>query len=567
MYIEIVPNRTSPATILLRECERDGSKIIKRTLANISDWPMEKVQAMRLVLQGKKVSHLEEIFQVERSLPHGHVEAVVGTMRKLGMENLISSQACSQRDQVMAMIASQILYHDSKLADTRLWHASTLAQELHVEKVTEDELYKTLDWLLERQGRIETKLAKKHLQEGARVFYDVSSSYYEGHTCPLARYGHNRDKNKLPIIVYGMMTDQEGRAIAVEVYPGNMGDPKTVPDQTVKLTKRFGLSRVVLVGDRGMLTDVQIKALAQYPAIGWISALRSNHIRALVDAGAIQMTLFDQRNLAEIHSPDYPKERLIVCYNPELAQDRRRTREELLEVTQKHLTRIQKEVQRRKKKPLEDGEIGQKVGRVLGKWKMRKHFQVNIAKGSFQWSRNEVSIQREKALDGIYVIRTSEPAEQLSAQEAVRQYKNLAQVERVFRTCKGMDLLIRPIRHRTEDHVRAHIFLCMLAAYVEWHIRQAWAPILFQDEDIKKLRASRDPVAKATPSSSALQKKSLHVTADGLAIHSFRSLLEELKTRCKNQCRVTSAKIAQHIWQITQPNDVQRRALELLGLT
>jgi transposase len=567
MYIEIVPNRTSPATILLRECKRDGSKIIKRTLANISDWPMEQVQSMRFVLQGAKVAPLEEVFQVERSLPHGHVEAVLGMMRKLGMENLISSQACPQRDQVMAMIAAQILYHDSKLADTRLWNASTLAQELHVEKVTEDDLYRTLDWLLARQGRIETKLAKKHLQEGARVFYDVSSSYYEGRTCPLARYGHNRDENKLPIIVYGMMTDQEGRAIAVEVYPGNTGDPKTVPDQTVKLTKRFGLSRVVLVGDRGMLTDVQIKALVEYPGIGWISALRSNHIRALVDAGAIQMTLFDQRNLAEIQSPDYPKERLIVCYNPDLAGDRRRTREALLEITQKHLIRIQKEVQRRKKKPLEDGEIGQKVGKILGKWKMAKHFQVDITKGSFRWSRKEDSIEREKALDGIYVIRTSEPVEGLPAEEAVRQYKNLAQVERVFRICKGMDLLIRPIRHRTEAHVRAHIFLCMLAAYVEWHIRQAWAPILFQDEDIKKLRASRDPVATATPSTSALQKKSRHITADGFGVHSFRSLLEELKTRCKNQCRATSAKITQHIWQITQPNDIQRKALDLLELT
>lgn len=567
MYIEKVPNRNSPPAILLREAWREGKRIRKRTVANLSHWPPEQVEALRRLLKGETLVPVEEVFTIQRSLPHGHVEAVLETIGRLGLAKMIASRRCRERDLVVAMIVEQLIHPCSKLATTRMWHTTTLAGELSVADADEDELYNALDWLLARQVRIEKKLARRHLADGSLVLYDVSSSYYEGRTCALARFGHNRDgkKNKL-IVVYGVMTDREGRPVAVDVYPGNTGDPATVPDQVEKLRNRFGLSRVVLVGDRGMLTQTQIEHLQEYPGVGWISALRSRAIRKLVENEHLQMSLFDAQNLAEITSPDYPGERLIACMNPLLAEERRRKRQELLSLTEKDLARIAKGVARRTRKPMSKDEIGLKVGKVINHYKMAKHFRLRIEDNFFSWSRNEELIRREAALDGIYVIRTSEPEVSLSAADTVRTYKSLSQVERLFRTLKGIDLRIRPIRHRSEAHVRAHIFLCMLAYYVEWHMRNALAPLLFDDENLDEERKKRDPVAQARPSRSARGKKVKRITADGLPIHSFETLLGELVTRCRNQCRISSDPSGATFTQLTQRTPLQARVLELLNL-
>ena len=567
MYVEKVPNRNSPPAILLREAWREGKRIRKRTVANLSHWPPEQVETLRRLLKGETLVPVDEVFTIQRSLPHGHVEAVLKTIDRLGLDKMIASRRCRERDLVVAMIVEQLIHPCSKLATTRMWHTTTLAGELSVADADEDELYNALDWLLARQVRIEKKLARRYLADGSLVLYDVSSSYYEGRTCPLARFGHDRDgkKNKL-IVVYGVMTDREGRPVAVDVYPGNTGDPTTVPDQVEKLRNRFGLSRVVLVGDRGMLTQTQIEHLQEYPGVGWISALRSRAIRKLVENEHLQMSLFDAQNLAEITSPDYPGERLIACMNPLLADERRRKRQELLTLTEKELARIAKGVARRTRKPMSKDEIGLKVGKVINHYKMAKHFRLQIEDNFFSWSRNEESIQREAALDGIYVIRTSEPKVSLSAADTVRTYKSLSQVERLFRTLKGIDLRIRPIRHRSEAHVRAHIFLCMLAYYVEWHMRKALAPLLFDDENLDEERKKRDPVAQARPSRSARRKKVKRVTADGLPVHSFETLLGELATRCRNQCRIKSDPSGASFTQLTQRTPLQARVLELLNL-
>ena len=417
------------------------------------------------------------------------------------------------------------------------------------------------------QQRIEKKLAARHLSEGSRVLYDVSSSFYTGHACPLARYGHDRDGKKgLPIIVYGLMTDSQGRPVAVQVHPGNTGDPSTVPAQAEKLRERFGLAHVVLVGDRGMLTQTQINELKAHPGLGWISALRSHAIRELVDQGHLQLSLFDEQNLAEIRSPDFPGERLMACFNPLLAEQRRRKREELLAATQKELERIAANVARRKGKPLGADQIGVKVGRIIDRYKMAKHFEWTIRAGVFRWSRREESIRREAQLDGIYVVRTSEPSERLSAADVVRGYKGLAQVERAFRCLKGLDLRIRPIFHRTEDHVRAHVFLCTLAYYVEWHLRRVWAELLFEDEELPSARALRDPVAPARPSASAKRKKSDRQTTQGLPVHSFETLLAHLATRTRNTCKLPKEPAGEAFEQVADPTPVQARAIELLAL-
>jgi transposase len=492
---------------------------------------------------------------------------VLGTMRRLGLALLLASKPCSQRDLVMAMIAERLLYPCSKLATTRLWHTTTLAEELHVAEATEDDLYQAMDWLLARQSLIEKKLAARHLHNGSLVLYDVSTSYYEGHTCPLARYGKDRDgKNGLPVIVYGLLTDAEGRPVAVDVYPGNTGDPTTLPDQVEKLRLRFGLSRVVLVGDRGMLTEPQIGKLKQHPGLGWISALRGPAIRKLVDAGSLQLSLFDEQNLAEIRSPEYPGERLVACFNPLLADERRRKRRDLVEATEKDLGKIAAEVSRRKRKQLSEADIAVKAGRVLNRFKVGKHFTLTIADGVFGWTRREDGIRRESELDGVYVVRTSEPQRRCSAEDTVRRYKSLAQVERAFRSLKGLDLRIRPIYHRTEDHVRAHIFICMLAFYVEWHMRQALAPLLFEDEELAHNRTRRDPVAPAQASDSAKTKKADRVTPDGFPVHSFDTLLRELATRCRNTCRIPSDPSGTTFQQLTEATPLQARAFQLLGL-
>jgi len=565
MYVEIVPNRNSRPAILLREGWREGKKVCKRTVANLTDWPAQKVAALRRVLKDEPLVSPDDAFAIERSWPHGHVEAVLETIRRIGLDTLIGAKRTRERDLVLAMIVERLIAPCSKLATTRMWHSTTLAQRLAVGDADEDELYAAMDWLLVRQSRIEKKLAARHLGEGQQVLYDVSSSYYEGHTCALVQFGHSRDgKRGKPIVVYGVLTDVQGRPVAVEVYPGNTGDPSTVADQVETLKGRFGLERVVLVGDRGMLTQTQIEVLKTHPGIGWISALRSEKVRQLADEKHLQLSLFDEKNLAEIRSEAFPDERLVACFNPLLAEERRRKRDELLAATETLLAKIRAQVERRTKTPLSAAEIGQKVGKVINRHKMGKHFEVSIADGQFSFTRRAEAIEREAELDGLYVIRTSEPRASLSAEDTVRSYKNLAQVERVFRTLKGMDLRIRPIHHRGEERVRAHIFLCLLAYYVEWHMRQALAPLLFDDETLPDERKRRDPVAPAEPTALAKKKKTGRVTEDGLPIHSFATLMAELGTRCRHRCRLKSDPESPAFFQDTQPTPLQTRALDLI---
>ena len=567
MYIEAIPNRNSPPAILLREGWREGAKTYKRTLANLSHWPRHKIETLRRLLRDEVLVSPKDLFETQRTLPHGHVEAILGTIGKIGLDGVISSKRCPERDLVLAMIAERLIHPCSKLATTRLWHTTTLAEELSVAGANEDDLYDAMDWLVARQQRIEKKLAARHLTDGAVVLYDVSSSYYEGQTCPLAQFGHDRDGQKgLPIIVYGVLTDGEGCPVAVSVYAGNTGDPTTVADQVNKLRQRFGLLRLVLVGDRGMLTQPQIDNLKAHPGLGWITALRSVSIRNLVTQGALQLSLFDEKNLAEIASPDFPGERLMACYNPLLAQERNRKRQALLEATEQGLTKLVREVARRTKSPLEGSEIGLKAGKILERYKVGKHYALTIRDGIFRWARRADSIEAEAKLDGIYVIRTSEPKERLSAADTVRTYKSLSQVERAFRCMKGIDLLVRPIRHRTENRVPAHIFLCVLAYYVEWHMRRALAPILFEDDQLETARKRRDPVLPAVPTESAKTKKATHTTPDGLPVHSFETLMAELASRGRNTYRLKSDDSSLTFEQVPQPTAVQRRAYELLEL-
>ena len=566
MYIDDVPNRNSPPAILLRQSRREGGKMVKTTIANLSKCPPEAIEVLRLALRGVQLVPKDEVFSIERSTPHGHVQAVLGMIRRLGVDTLLASRPCRERDVVVAMIAQRLLDPASKLATTRLWHTTTLAQQLGVEDADANELYDALDWLVQRQARIEKKLARRHLEQGAVVLFDVSSSSYHGRTCPLARYGYNRDGEKLPSIVYGLLADGQGRPVAVDVYAGNTGDPATVPDQIDKLRKRFGLERAVLVGDRGMLTQTQIDALRDYPGLGWISALRFTAIRDLAEQGALQLSLFDQQNLAEITSEDYPSERLVVCYNPLLAEDRKRTREQLLAATEARLGKIAAEVGRRTKTPLLADEIGLKVGKVINRHKVGKHFILTIEDNLLRFERDQQSIEHEARLDGIYIIRTSEKKAALSAEDTVRTYKSLGQVEQAFRCIKSVDLRVRPIRHRNEAHVRAHIFLCMLAYYVEWHMRKALSPVLFQDDELDAARWTRDPVAKAEPSQSVRDKRRTKETRDGWPVHSLQTLLRDLATRCKNTCRTGAGKHSIRFEQLTEATPFQHHVFGLLGL-
>ena len=554
-------------THLLRRSYREGKQVKHETLGNLSHLPERVVELVRRSLRGEAFVSAEEAFRITRSLPHGHVEAVLGMLRRLGLETLVASKRSRQRDLVVAMIVQRVLFPCSKLATTRDWHSTTLAEELEVADAEVNELYAALDWLLARQASIEAKLASRHLQEGGLVLYDVSSSYYEGRTCPLARYGHNRDGKKgRPIIVYGVLTDAEGRPVALEVYPGNTGDPSTVADQVNKLRERFGLSKVVLAGDRGMLTETQIETLKEHPGLGWISALRSKSIRQLIEDGLVGRSLFDEVNLAEIHSPDFPGERLIACYNPLLAEERTRRREELLAATEKDLGKLAREVQRRKRKPMSQAQIALKAGRMVHRFKMAKHLELTIADGVFTWKRREASIAQEQSLDGIYVIRTSEAKKRLSGEDTVRSYKRLAEVEQAFRSLKSADLRVRPIYHRVPNRVRAHMLICLLAYYVQWHLRRAWAPLLFEDEDLPTDRRLRDPVAPAEPSQSVREKKRRRRTEDDLPMHSFGTLLRALAERCRNTCLLASEPSAPAFDQLTELNPLQARALQLLDL-
>src|SRR4051812_47681786 len=551
----------------LRRSYRQDGKVKHETLGNLSDLPLPVIDLIRRSLKGEAFVPAEEVFRNVRSRPHGHVQAILTMIRRLGLDATIAPRPSRPRDLVLGLIAERLLFPCSKLATTRHWHDTTLAEELRVQDADEDELYAAMDWLLGRQEAIETKLARRHLAEGGSVLYDVSSSYYEGEKCPLARRGHDRDgKTGRPIIVYGVLGDADGRPVAVQVYPGDTGDPATVPDQVAKLSRQFGLARIVLVGDRGMLTRTQINTLKEHPGLGWISALRSEAIRGLLADGHLNRSLFDEVNLAEIESPDFPGERLFACYNPLLAEKRARKREALLSATEEKLEKLARGVSRRTRAKLSAAEIGVKAGRVIGRHKMAKHIRLTIRDGVFTWERDDESIKNEGSLDGIYVIRTSEPADRLSAAEGVRDYKRLSQVEQAFRCLKGIDLLVRPICHRLEPRVRAHVLICVLAYYVEWHLRRAWRPLLFEDEELDHDRATRDPVAAAAPSDSVRRKKSTHRTGGGLPVQSFRTLLAHLGSRSRETYRVESDPGGATFARVTELDPVQGEALRLLGM-
>src|SRR3954447_6584042 len=554
-------------THLLRRSIRKGKTVSHETLGNLSHLPDPLIAIIKRSLKGESFVPAAEAFRITRSLPHGHVEAVLKMIRKLGLDDLIASEPSRRRDLVVAMIVERLIFPSSKLANTRHWHDTTLAEELDVADATEDQLYDAMDWLLARQEAIEKKLARRHLTDGAMVLYDVTSSYYEGKTCPLARFGHDRDgKTGCPIIVFGVLTDADGRPVAVQVYPGNTGDPKTVPDQVEALTKRFGLSRVVLVGDRGMLTRTQIDVLKEHPGLGWISALRSGSIRRLLADGHLVKEDLEAEHLAEISSPEFPGDRLVACYNPRLADQRRQKRQDLLAATQAELEALAASVARRSGRPETAAEIGVRAGKVINHYKTAKHFTLTIRDGHLGWSRKQNAITNEELLDGIYVVRTSEPADRLTAADGVRSYKRLALVEQAFRCLKGIDLLVRPIHHRTADRVRAHVLLCLLAYYVEWHLRQAWEPLLFEDEELVVDRKRRAPVAPARASESARLKKKMHRTSGGLPVQSFRTLLAHLGTRCRNTCVVPADPQQTTFRQVTEADALQAEALRLLAV-
>lgn len=565
--IERQHNGRTYASYLLRRSYRQGNRVKHQTLANLSHLPAPTLDLVRRSLQGETFAAAADTFRILHSKPHGHVEAVLTTCRRLGLEQLLASKPGPERALVLALIVQRLLNPGSKLAATRHWQDTTLAEELGVAAADHKQVYAAMDWLLRRQRRIENKLARRHLGDGAVVLYDVSSSSYEGHSCPLARHGYNRDGKKgLPCIVYGLLTDRLGRPIALDVYPGNTADPSTIPDQVRKLRRRFALTRIILVGDRGLLTQTRIDTLKKYPGLGWISALRSDDIRELVAKGTLPHSLFDRADLAEIESPDFPGERLVACYNPLLTERRRQKRQRLLAATEEGLRKLQAEVQRRTTKPLGAAAIGVKAGRVIGHYKMAKHFQLHIADNSFAWSRDEASITRAEQLDGIYVIRTSEPQATVSAPDCVRTYKRLALVEQAFRCLKGLDLRVRPIHHRIDPRVRAHLFLCLLAYYVEWQMRIALKPLLYEDEELEPARDGRDPVKAAEPSATAQEKKKTHQTSSGQPAHSFASLLTHLGTRTRNTVQIAAAAEVATFQQLTEPDTLQTEALRLLGL-
>src|SRR3954467_751287 len=554
-------------THLLRRSIRKGKTVTHETLGNLSHLPDHLIDLIRRSLKGEAFVPAADAVRITRSLPHGHVEAVLKMIKELGFDDLIASEPSRRRNLVVAMIVERLVFPSSKLANTRHWRDTTLAEALDLADATEDQLYDAMDWLLDRQSAIENKLAKRHLSDGAMVLYDVTSSYYEGKTCPLARFGHDRDgKTGLPIIVSGTLTDADGRPIAVTVYPGNTGDPKTVPDQVEALTKRFGLSRVVLVGDRGMLTRTQIDVLKKHPGLGWISALRSGSIRRLLADGHLSRDDLEAERLAEITSPEFPGERLVACYNPQLAEQRRQKRQDLLAATQAELEALAASVARPADRTETAAAIGVRAGKIINHYKMAKHFTLTIRDGHLGWARKEDAIKNEELLDGLYVIRTSEPTERLTAADGVRSYKRLALVEQAFRSLKGIDLLVRPIHHRTADRVRAHILLCLLAYYVEWHLRQAWEPLLFEDEGLTEDRPRRDPVAPAKSSESAKLKKKTHTTTGGLPVQSFRTLMAHLGTRCRNRCVMTADPNRSRFDQVTEADALQVEALRLIKM-
>jgi hypothetical protein len=571
MYIERVPNRNSPPAILLRESFREGNTVRKRTLANLSSWPPELVEGLQTLLRGgTAVKQLRDAFDIVRSRPHGHVAAVLGTLRHLDLERIIDPNPSPQRDLVVAMIVARLLDPRSKLATARGLNAETLAhtlgEALGLQAATADDLYDAMDWLFERQERIEKQLAARHLADGSLVLCDVTSTYFEGRTCPLAHLGYSRDDKRGTLqIVFGLFCDRAGCPVAVEVFDGNTADPMTVAPQIAKLRQRFGLSRIVLVGDRGLLTEARMRdELQPVAGLDWITALRSSAIQQLVSTGALQLSLFDQRDLAQITSPDYPGERLVVCKNPLLAAERARKRADLLHATERELEKIVTATQRPKRRLKGQDKMGLRVGRVLQRFKMAKHFQVTITEAEFPYGRDEARIAQEAALDGVYIIRTSVPDTTLDAKDTVRAYKALSEVERAFRSYKTVDLRVRPIYHYLAHRVRAHVLLCMLAYYVEWHMRQALAPMLFDDDDKAAAEAQRaSVVAPAQPSAKARRKASRPRTDAGEPVHSFQTLLADLATIVKNRIEPKIAG-AQPFDQVTRPTPLQQQMLDLL---
>jgi Transposase DDE domain len=573
MYIEAVPNRNSPPAVLLRESYRHEGKVRKRTLCNLSDWSPAHVEGLRGVLKGGTVIPAEhDAIIVTRSLPHGHVAAALGTARKIGLDRILGPDGNRCRDLVLALLIGRILDPVSKLAAARTLSSATasssLSEALGLGGVDDDELYAALDWLLARQSAIETALAKRHLQNGTLVLYDVSSSYMEGRCCPLAKRGYSRDGKKGTLqIVYGLLCAPDGCPVAIEVFDGNTGDPTTLAPQINKLKQRFGLDHVVLVGDRGMITEARITEDIKAAGLDWITALRGPAIKDLLNSGALQLTLFDQRDMASITTPDFPGERLVVCRNPDLAAERRRKRDDLLAATEKELVRIKTAVARKRDPLRGTAEIALAVGAVLNTYKMKKHFDLTITHDTFSFARKTAEIAAEAATDGIYVVRTSLPEAKLDDADTVRSYKSLARVERAFRCIKTVDLNVRPVYHWLEDRVRAHVLLCMLAYYLEWHMRQCLAPMLFDDtykDQAEALR--RSVVAPAQRSKAALKKQTTGVTPDGLPVHSFRTLLVDLATIARNTI-VTAINPLYPLTVVTRPTPVQQKAFDLLGLT
>lgn len=563
MHIHVVPNRGSAPTVLLRESYREGSKVGKRTLANLSALSAIQIEAIRAALRGEVWQPVTQCFEVTASRAHGHVQAVARAMQRLGFASLLATKPGRERDLVLAMVAARIVAPHTKLATTRWWHTTTLAEDFGVADASENDLYAAMDWLLARQPAIEKKLAARHLRAGGLVLYDLSSSYFEGICCPLAKLGYSRDGKKgLLQVNYGLLTDARGCPVAVSVHEGNVADSQTLLPEVARLRHDFGIEQLVLVGDRGMISSKAIAELRASDGIAWITALKSVSIRALIEQGQLQLGLFDERNLVELTAPDYPGERLVACRNPELAKLRAHKREDLLAATARNLERIKARVDAGKLAGADA--IGLRVGKVIDQYKVAKHFAVEISDHRFRFARNAGSIAAEAALDGVYIIRTSVPAVQMDAPSCVRNYKALANVERAFRSLKTIDLKVRPIHHRLADRVRAHIFLCMLAYYVEWHMREAWRELMFADVD-QAAKATRDPVAPAKRSAAARAKALLHTLDDGTPAHSFATLLGELATIVRNTCRTPHAGPDASTFDVlTTPSPKQKRALDLI---
>lgn len=551
-------------THLLRRSYREDGKVKNETLGNLSHLPDTVIDLIRRSLAGETFVPAGEVFEISSSRAHGHVQAVSLAMQRLGFASLLASKPCPERDLVQAMVASRIVCPATKLATTRLWHTSTLAAEFGVSDASEDDLYAAMDWLLAGQDRIQKKLAARHLKEDALVLYDLSSSYFEGSHCPLAKLGYSRDGKRGTLqINYGLLTDDRGCPVAIWVHEGNTSDSTTFMPQATRLRETFGIKRIIMVGDRGMISQKAIDAMSQDADVAWITALRSSSIRTLVEQGRVQMGLFDERNLAEISSPDFPGERLVACRNPELAKLRVHTRDDLLAATQRSLEKVKVRVDAAKL--VGKDKIGVAVGKVVNQYKVAKHFELLISDDSFTFTRKTDSIAAEAALDGLYIIRTSVKGARMDAPTCVRTYKSLAQVERAFRSIKTMDLKVRPIHHHLEGRVRAHIFLCMLAYYVEWHMRDVWRELMFADEDQAAKRV-RDPVAPAKRSDAAMKKVLSHILDDGSPVHSFQTLMAQLQTVVRNTCRTQKgANDAPTFELTTTPNDKQKRALELIA--